>query len=635
VVGFALMFSPAVFAYLPALLMGYLFGSLLVTACAAIGIGLSGTLLSAFVVGGLTLFLPRFICTMLNIVIEAVSNTLLPTHLGPFDPTLNFPVSLIAQLIYQDPGADRFLSWQTPVYTLALGVLFTFVGAFLFRRRSSELAEHAAPSRIGQHIVRSLIGLPLFYVVGYLLYTDQTGGEFALIPVALSLLVYFLYELIATRRFKNLLPALYTLPIAVAVVFCSVFGAGAYARAQVRNVPAADEIALVSLDLTSAENYNNLRAAEVSLSNPQLSEILCAALQRTADNLDSVPLLESTPYPMDDYLGTLSTPFKMTTTDGHTTRRSVGIPAKQINTVNALMMRDPHFAEAALALPDESDVVFLSQAHMDAPLFNADADRTIWALYREEYETLTLEEKLASNKGGASAWRYADFNLADNYYTPVPLVAVPTTEQSSDDPFPWMEMDDGLYLDESLAVRGLYKLRNFSNIYTFGAGTPKTANLIMQTQNESAPDAALTMRTTVLRDDFTRIEVRVQLYNVEKNGELRHSYPRMLIYDADEVYESELDGQPRMSEAGLRTVQNSAAAAESILTVARLLTAADGQNGTPDIHACFAKFYVNMWFRDASGVMTFQTGSPRFAALTQAQAEAIIAAMPAYDGAWG
>lgn len=93
-------------------------------------------------------------------------------------------------------------------YNLAVALILFGVAAYLFSRRKSEVAGHSAPGRGLQVFFRILAAMPLGLVTSWVLAEIGLGYGYVLIPAVLCLLVYLLYELLTTKRGRNMLRAI-------------------------------------------------------------------------------------------------------------------------------------------------------------------------------------------------------------------------------------------------------------------------------------------------------------------------------------------------------------------------------------------------------------------------------------------
>ncbi len=157
---------------------------------------------------------------------------------------------------------NPFLSPANIIYTVIVTVALFAAAWFFYKIRKSEMAGNTAPNRVAQHIFRILFTLPFVLLIPMVLIMEG-GSEVTLIfvLVVISLLVYYLYELITTKRFKGFGKATALLP--VLVVCCLLFTGAYYATQAVifENSPDdPDEVVAITLDATARADWDDYQA---------------------------------------------------------------------------------------------------------------------------------------------------------------------------------------------------------------------------------------------------------------------------------------------------------------------------------------------------------------------------------------
>ena len=167
--------------------------------------------------------LPRIMCYLLAMMIESGVQTALlvpESFMGGFlMPKWFLPLSIFEfASIELDIGAD-FYNTSVYVYTAIVSVLVLISAGFCYKRRRSETAGNSAPSGRMQHAFRIIFSLPFALIAA----TAWAGDDrmIACIMVVVSLLIYYLYELITTKQIKRLWKA--TPYLGVLLVCCLVF----------------------------------------------------------------------------------------------------------------------------------------------------------------------------------------------------------------------------------------------------------------------------------------------------------------------------------------------------------------------------------------------------------------------------
>ena len=198
---------------------------------------LAAALLSSFMMLALTVSGTEGSCVLLFILFASFVRVIAAIFLGCLDVLFILPTSdmwdhsilsplwflPISVLIYLgDPlmASGVMYSLANILYSLAVTVLLFTLSGFIYKHRRSEMAGNPAPGKTTQALFRIMITtLPALLLP--LLLTLGSEPALFLVLVVCILLVYFLYELITTKRPRNMLKAVPGLGI-VAVI-CLVF----------------------------------------------------------------------------------------------------------------------------------------------------------------------------------------------------------------------------------------------------------------------------------------------------------------------------------------------------------------------------------------------------------------------------
>ena len=231
-IGYGLCGAWANFSYVLYLIAYFASGTLLVAACAAIAVCISGTKFSNLTLTALILFLPRFLLTLVGLSICEVARNV-PQSALPFLLTPNCNVTAMPFSLFTSGFGTESLEVITSIpaylYTLGLALVWFALGLWLYCRRRSETAGQSAPSRLMQHVYRCALTVPLLSIIGFWAIMDRQslsgllGSEtdVVFVVVVLSAILYFAYELITTKRFQNLLS---TLPLFLALAVAAPAG---------------------------------------------------------------------------------------------------------------------------------------------------------------------------------------------------------------------------------------------------------------------------------------------------------------------------------------------------------------------------------------------------------------------------
>lgn len=202
--------------------LGMLACVILIMGGISIAQGLTGTIFTNIAMSGVILFVPRLLIRyIVGFIYDLCPYANMNYVKLPFRDNINI-LSLIVG--FDDSYLD--ITNTGVIYAFVLGIIYLIIGGILFNRRKSETAGHAASNKWIQGVVRTLITLvicliPLYNIIMYYLdYNDRTIDIlYIVILYGLAILVYFLFELLATRKVRNLLRAI---PGILVVILCNV-----------------------------------------------------------------------------------------------------------------------------------------------------------------------------------------------------------------------------------------------------------------------------------------------------------------------------------------------------------------------------------------------------------------------------
>lgn len=162
------------------------------------------------------------------------------------------------------------------VYSLIVTILLFVAAWFFYKKRKSEMAGNTAPNRITQHIFRCLVTLPMGLLIVNEAMSTYIDIVVLFVLTILLLLVYYLYEIITTKRIRNCLSAT---PWLLAVVACMVtFAAsvGITRTVVVYENISADEVksVSVSMDFDQWDEYQELLLMEQGTDDAEIIEFV-------------------------------------------------------------------------------------------------------------------------------------------------------------------------------------------------------------------------------------------------------------------------------------------------------------------------------------------------------------------------
>lgn len=398
-------------ASIPPTALTYLAGALLITAEILIAMSITGTNLTNLVVFGLILFLPRFLTTVFEYAI--CNNVPIVTYhdFGIFGANMNIPVKFILNAIPQtitqtnnivrDDFSSQALYTFAPaiVYTLILALVYLVLGCLLFQNRKSETAGRGAPNRIWQHIFRCAITLPItiWFPLIYFAEPHQFWRTYigpSIIIGIIALFIYFLYELITTKKLQNLISAA---PVFLLIIFADiVFGVALSAgKSSALNFqPEPDHITSVSLgssirslqsnnnpndfNVNNISQYNQYLLNDTRLDNPDLIQMTSNLLKETATNVKQGA--------GNTYSSML---FQIHLKSGHTVERMINLDDNERNLLKQNLLNNTQFIKALDVLPPSDQLYNISITGL-----SKESSKKIWDQYITEYNTLSNQSKL-------------------------------------------------------------------------------------------------------------------------------------------------------------------------------------------------------------------------------------------------
>lgn len=383
--------------------------SLLVGGAILIAKGLTGTLLNSIVLTALVLFFPRFLMSLFIGTLESnpifdgcLSNSFTASSINPV-------VGIVFELMGIQYGMGvSALAIHIPsiVYGFVLGLIYFAVGGFLFCRRNSETASQSAPSRFMQAVYRVLVAMTMCSAMIVVLFqdiviytSDYTDWTMIIIAYVVIIFVYFLYELLTTRKVKNLVKAIPTLGIVAVLNVAIYFGlAGAYNSAM-NFRPAPDEINSVTvLSDSTVGNYGYMnytdyvltKAGGIKLTDQEILNDVSYCLELS---LDKTEVDVGNLY--NDY-DNMTPVLLEIETDGGTYKRNVYMTMDRYQKLSRAVSESKDFQEAWTGLPD-AEIIYI---HDNYNAFDTDEEvHELYDMFREETKNADLTDWISLNSG--------------------------------------------------------------------------------------------------------------------------------------------------------------------------------------------------------------------------------------------
>lgn len=268
------------------LILTYVAQAIMTVGACALGMALTGNLLSNVCVTGLILFLPRFIITVMTSWISSTAGFLAIDASGTSFLSMNINVlvsSFVGSLFYGTVDFSNNL--PADIYSICLGLVYTALALFTFVKRKSETATQPAPDRITQHIIRILLSMVIGIFAVMLLLEAEIAG--AIIVSLVTVALYFSYELITTKKWKNCVRALPGLGVLAAL--CIICGVVMVSVPKVASgyTPDADDVDSVRIVSNGANFYRDqwfgLEAQNLDLEGEEIVKLACTTLKENIE----------------------------------------------------------------------------------------------------------------------------------------------------------------------------------------------------------------------------------------------------------------------------------------------------------------------------------------------------------------
>jgi len=399
----------------------------LAAACTAIACAITGTTINGIIVAVLIMFLPRFIIAMITYEITLLLPMMSYTHIGFL---LEGKYNLLTYLLFESLGIfnwfnDILADPAAFIYTIVLSLAYAAAACCLFKKRKSETAGQSSPNRIMQAVYRITVTMMICIIVLCLILDVSTfeSDEVFLIIFGyfIAVFVYFLYELITTKKWKNLLkavPALGIVAVLNGLIYCGMLG---IYQAHLNFTPTADEITSVSLQLEemprfSLENYYKYQSSDIKLTDERVKQIVAKNLKENVDALKATRSknasdtyykysnarnYESCSIVDDDFASAqyIRACVKIRTKSGAYYRKVV-FPSADFKIIIDSLISNPEFQKRALTLPEpvKNPITFgySNEKHTDKAAYEvfkaiqdelASVDADVWLSQLKSYHS--------------------------------------------------------------------------------------------------------------------------------------------------------------------------------------------------------------------------------------------------------
>ena len=244
----------------------------------AIGISLTGNIAANLVVSLLVMTVPRAIVTAFAYII----NVNLVFGYGSFSILYIVNSNTLMRIFFQVVDGTLDFSIFAELFTCAEGVLYLLLGGLIFKKRKSETAGKSSVSKG----VNTAFGMAVPFIIGLVgdnfilrAASDDEGEKmtfifFAVLMYVIAVLVYLIYELVSSRKWKNVAKGVARLPILAALVAASLGIMFLCVNAGNNYAPEEEKVRYVSVH--SSYEWNR----DVTIRDDETIKMICDAYKK-------------------------------------------------------------------------------------------------------------------------------------------------------------------------------------------------------------------------------------------------------------------------------------------------------------------------------------------------------------------
>ena len=432
-----------------------------VAAAVAIAMCLSGTIFTNVVASLLLIFVPRTLMLLCTSILSDTLPLLSENHFPfPLASRYNVATNLVLGSFTGD-AVSSFTFLTGGFYTLAVGVIYLGIAAALFRRRKSEAAGQSAPNRVLQGCYRILLSfivclIPCTAILNNLL-TQSSASDSDLFGYFVcyvgAVVVFLAYELITTRKWKNLMRSLPSLGILLVLNLVFVGGLTAAYYSALSFHPDAEDIDYIRLVDNTGADYYSVRMEDIRLDDLQVRETIAYRLkERTAILRKSGQRRFSS----DNGYQTVAIH-----TGWSTVYRRLPLTASDNRAIAGQLKNNEEVRRAYSSLPDPKDV----STNVSVSDMSLQDSLEIYDTFRQEAAAMDFEEWYAYVKENTGTRRYGYPVYSSSY------------------PYDYPYISSGSMLTE-IYVSCAIGTRQVSLSLPITSQFPETANLYMRLRNQ-------------------------------------------------------------------------------------------------------------------------------------------------------
>lgn len=402
----------------------YFTASILAVGGTFLAVSMTGTLFTNFAVAVMILCVP----TLLSLVLEqsVISRLFFMQSveemlLCKYNNLTNICGDFIGFFTGISSSAGRDSILISAVYTTILGIVYGIFGICMYQRRCSESAGQPACSgwlkavfRVVPAFVLTLIPITMIYMDDI---TDSSEVFLIVVIYIVAVVVYFLYELFSTGKWKSAvqsLKGLWLLAVLNVAMLLILNGITLYAQ---NCIPRADEIVSVRL-LETGDEYYSSNLEETELTGEEICAFTSKVLEHTVKDLD-----DNSYWNYADNCQAVA----IQTTWGATLYRYLYMTYAQKQELTAILAQSETYRNVYLTLPDLNEWDMSSGYNWK----DKGSQERIYQVLEQEIQEIGFTEwyQYISNYP-SSEWVFINFDKKDEngyLYLPVSKSILPET----------------------------------------------------------------------------------------------------------------------------------------------------------------------------------------------------------------
>jgi len=297
-----------------------------------------------------------------------------------FDWDFFLPLAFLIKILDGGSTNGAFGNVGLLIYWFAVAVLLLIGSALTYCLRKSESATKSAPNKIMQNIYRIGVTFP-FMMLGAFLFIDQKDFYWGLLCFVMAFLVWVIFELLTTKKIKNVFRSLplFLIPVLLTAVYLvSLNGASRFVY---HTVPERDEIAGAKIEIIGS--HKDLSNAILSLTETTDEE----TIDRIFEAISCTKESESWSWNEMALKGYI---YSETVTLRLRSGRKITYDLRSNFDLYEVFRKAPDIQEQILThYVDDANIEFAYGAD-----FSKEYGAKIWEAFKEDFNALTHEERL-------------------------------------------------------------------------------------------------------------------------------------------------------------------------------------------------------------------------------------------------